>query len=102
MVGRTDSTIDLQWAAAVSSDTYDVARGSGLLLLSGGDPGAAFDHCLVDDSPLLDVSDPVLPPLGDAYLYVVRGGHCGDPGTYDSGGAQQQGSRDAALTAVCP
>jgi hypothetical protein len=96
----------ISWDAVVASG-YDVVQGNlNLLGSTAGDFTASLLACLEDGGSDLSATDPGSPPLGSGVFYLVRGTSlCDEPGTYDSGGAGQAGSRDAeiqASSAACP
>jgi hypothetical protein len=75
----------LEWSAAARSDGYDLARGSVSGLAAG-----SYGACLAPLVPGLSYEDPDLPPLGDGWIYLVRGhdtgcGGGGPLGTDSSG-----------------
>jgi hypothetical protein len=96
----------VSWSAVPGAGAYDLVRG-GLIALhaSAGDFTTTTDACLADDSVATASDDAAPPPAGDGFWYLVRPVNCGGPGTYDSGGAGQSGSRDAEIAAsanACP
>ncbi len=92
----------LSWT--LSAANYDIVAGDlGLLRSSGGDFTAATQDCvasMVEASawPLTST-----PPPGSGFWFLVRGTGC-FPATFDSGGAQQIGTRDDEILAAvsCP
>ncbi|MCZ6695488.1 MAG: PKD domain-containing protein, partial [Acidobacteria bacterium] len=96
----------ISWGA-VTATGYDLLQGDlNLLSSTGGDFTAAILTCLEDGDSDLSAIDPGTPPPGAGIFYLVRGTSlCDEPGTYESGGAGQTGSRDAeiqAASAACP
>jgi hypothetical protein len=72
---------------------------------SGGDFTASLLECLEGLSTDTSSTSGGPPPAGDGFYYLVRTVGCGQSGTYDSGSASQQGSRDAEIAAspaACP
>jgi N-acetylneuraminic acid mutarotase len=96
----------LTWAAVVPGTGYDVVRGAlSALSASAGDFSAATDACQADDTPATTLADSDPVASGDGYWYLVRAVNCRTVGTWNSGGAGQQGSRDAEIAAsanACP
>jgi hypothetical protein len=96
----------ISWDAVVAAG-YDVVQGDlNLLTSTAGDFTASLLACLEDGGSDLSASDPALPSPGSGVFYLVRGTSlCDEPGTYESGGAGQNGSRDAEIqgsSAACP
>ncbi len=93
------------WDAHTLATGYDVVKGSVEALRIGGDLVGSQLDCLVAgaEAQFADAEDPA---PGQAFYYVVRGLNCvPQTGTFDTGGAGQQGSRDPGLqgpSAVCP
>ena len=97
---------DVSWDLFPDSPGYDVVFGSlNVLRQTGGDFTAATAGCLASDVSSSPVSDPVDPPVGEAFWYLVRG-YGGVAGmTYDSGDPGQAASCDARINAspsACP
>jgi hypothetical protein len=63
------ATAHLAWSAAARADAYDVSRG----LLSDLVTAGSYGSCLAPLVGGLDHDDADLPPLGDGFLYLVRG-----------------------------
>jgi hypothetical protein len=99
---RSGATASLDWPLLAEATAYDLIAGSlDALRSSGGHLTAAMVRCVLDD-----VSGP---PGADAApessWYLLRAINCAGEGTYDSGGAGQQGGRDAEIAAAplaCP
>ncbi|HKY33512.1 MAG TPA: right-handed parallel beta-helix repeat-containing protein [Candidatus Polarisedimenticolia bacterium] len=96
----------LVWDALPGATFYQAVRGDlAVLLASVADFTLATTACLGPELVVTSLSDPLVPPVGGAFWYLVRGANCGGSGTYDSGSASQQGSRDAGIAASpqsCP
>jgi hypothetical protein len=96
----------VSWTAVAGADTYDLVRGSlDLLASSGGNFTTATQACLANDQTGVSFPDSASPAVGSGFWYLVRGTSCGGPGTYDSVGGAQVGSRDAEINAAashCP
>jgi hypothetical protein len=94
------------WSSVAPSTGYDVVRGDLALLLAGdGDFEMATLACLADETAGTALPDGDAPGTGEAWWYLVRALNCIVGGTWDSGGAAQQGSRDAEIAAsagACP
>jgi hypothetical protein len=84
VVAYGTTTMLLSWNAAPCADTYDLSRGLVSELSTG------YGVCLEPEWPQLSYSDGELPPVGDSFLYLLRGrdAGCGGPGPlgYDSTG----------------
>ena len=96
---------ELAWPAVPGAAAYDVVRGH--LTDPGVDPFTATgtDACVAPATASTSVAFAADPPVGTAWWFVARARNCGGPGTYDSGGAGQSGSRDAGISAsgaACP
>ena len=91
----------LMWDPEPVAQTYDVVYGDlGSLLASGGDFGASLLGCLSDDTPgtSIPVDPGVSPAPGQAYFFLVRGGNCIGPGTWnDTYPGPVQFDRDAGI-----
>jgi len=84
----------------LTATSYDVVRGDvGMLRASGGDFTAAIDSCVANDWPATSVTAGGPPLTGEGFFYLVRGVNCGGVGSYDSGGGDQVGLRDAEIDA---
>lgn len=94
------------WPAIAGASAYDLARGDlGLLRSSGGDFSVATDSCLASKDSATLQTDGDLPATGEGFWYLARGANCSGPGSYDSAGLSQDGSRDAEIDAApgsCP
>lgn len=108
-VGIDKAKQTISWTAQARADSYDVVKGDVYALFdSGGDYSSTLIACLGNDLAAGEVTDPAVPVPGGGFYYLVRvarvcGG--GGPGTYDSAGPGQVGSRDAeiaASTVECP
>jgi hypothetical protein len=99
-------TAHLRWPGLVSASAYDVVGGT--LSVLGGTAGnftSATDRCVANDLASTAVDDGATPSLADGFWYLVRAVSCVGAGTYDDGGAGQQGVRDAEIGAApgaCP
>jgi len=85
---------DSQAAISGSAVIYDVVKGRASQRV--GYSGAS---CLLQHTPNASVSDPPLPPSGDAFYYVVRAEGC-NSSTWGAGVTAS--SRDTVLNVVCP
>ncbi|HKQ97257.1 MAG TPA: PQQ-dependent sugar dehydrogenase [Candidatus Polarisedimenticolia bacterium] len=95
----------VSWSAIAGASAYDVVRGH--LTSPGVNPfsAAGTDACIAPATASTSVAFSANPPLGTAWWFVTRSRNCGGPGTYDSGGPGQSGSRDAGIAASgagCP
>ncbi len=75
----------LTWSSTAGATNYNVYRGSALQLQSGQPP-----RCHKYNLSTLSVSTPVLPSIGDAFVYLVTGSNVdgeGTPGNASSGQA---------------
>jgi hypothetical protein len=89
-VGRLD------WSAVLNDSTFDVVHGSlTTLRASGGDFASAVDACLADDLPEPTMQEDVAVAPGEVVWFLIRR----HGGSYDSGGAGQDGSRDEEIAA---
>lgn len=89
------SRIDLVWSVAPAAGAYDVVGGElGVLRASGGDYTGATTDCLGAGLAAPALAHEVDPEPGQGLWFLVRG--IPEPG-YDSGGAGQVASRDAAI-----
>ena len=95
----------LSWTGVQGATSYDVVRGDvETLTRTGGDFTAATLGCVANDVTGTSATATGTPGVGQAIWYLIRGGNCAGPGTYDSGVPSQAGSRDAeinASTAAC-
>jgi len=90
----------VQWAPQTGAQNYDVVFGNlETLHSSGGDFTSATQGCVAFNTASTSASFSPAPGLGQAYWLLVRGKNCTGNGTYDSGDAQQVGSRDAEIEA---
>jgi hypothetical protein len=96
----------LSWIGLEGALAYDVVRGDVRALLEGrGDFAASVLECLADDTVTTEVSSPQLPSIGEVDWYLLRPILATGPGSYDSGGPAQVGSRDPGINAsrlACP
>ena len=96
----------VSWTGVPEAAAYDLVRGSlGMLHGSGGDFMTSTQACLANDQVASSYLDPVAPPVGNGFWYLVRGVSCGGAGTYDSIGGAQIGSRDSEINSSpnrCP
>ncbi len=95
----------VSWSAVPGAASYDVVRGH--LTSPGLNPftSTGTDACLAAATASTSVLFAANPPVGTAWWFVARSRNCGGPGTYNSGGAGQLGSRDAGISAsgaACP
>jgi len=97
-VDEADPT--LAWMPVAAATGYDVFRGilSGLHA-SDGDFSQAPGSCLDDDTADTFIDDTDIPPLSDAFWYIIRPTNCGGSGSYEGGGAAQEGPRDTEADA---
>lgn len=75
------------------------------LLASGGDFDVATEACLGQNQAATTIDDASSLSTGEGAWYLLRAISCGGDGSYDSGGAQQSGQRDAEVAAsgaACP
>ena len=88
----------LSWTDAPLADSYDVVRGDvGLLRSTAGDFTAATEECQANNHSSTSLPYTESPGRGDAFWFLVRDvGPVGN-GTYDSGGIEQVGLRDAEI-----
>lgn len=94
---------NLTWTWVDGATGYDLIRADlGALRQSGGDYTSAVRVCLGDDLPALKFQQPYqgVPKVGEAFIFLIRAVTESEAGTFDSGGAGQQGSRDAEITAA--
>jgi hypothetical protein len=105
-LGKEAASSRLDWTSSGSGMHYDVVRGSlNGLRSSFGNFTSATQACVADDLAAATVLDSSSPSPGAGSWYLVRAVNCAGTGTYDSGAATQQGSRDAeiaASTSTCP
>ena len=103
-----DVTVD---AASLTCDPVADSTGYDLLYGHLGDPdgtpftAAATLGCLSSAAPAGIVPFLADPAPGEGFWFVVRARGCAGPASYDSGDAEQSGSRDAELDAApggCP
>jgi hypothetical protein len=95
---KSGTTVVLAWFGIPGATGFDVVRGSlDLLRSTDGDFAAATAACLADNRISAALELPAGPASAGNQWYLVRGVNCGGSGTYDSGGAGQQGSRDAEI-----
>jgi hypothetical protein len=102
-VSLTLSRTELSWAPHAALE-YDVVSGDLGLLAQSGDFAQAVEACLATSYPGTSLPYAVDPASGSASFFLVRGSHC-VPGSFDSGGAGQQGSRDSGIASspnACP
>jgi hypothetical protein len=105
---RFASPTKLSWDAAPDADSYDTLEGDlDVLRTTDGDYSVAVSSCLRNNGASRVAWAPAVPPAGGGTFYLVRATDfdCGF-GSYDSGSAHQQASRDdgiaAAGSVVCP
>ena len=84
-----------------------MVKGNLIALRSGGgDFANSITACLENDGTDEQAEDAETPATGEGFYYLVRGIGCEAlVGTYDSGGAGQQGGRDAGIAGsanACP
>jgi hypothetical protein len=95
----------ISWTPSTRAVAYDMVRGSlSVLRDADGDFFFATEACTVDDSRYLSLVDDE-PAAGDGLWYVMRPVFGDGPGSYDSGGHGQAGSRDLGIEASpasCP
>jgi N-acetylneuraminic acid mutarotase len=105
-VSKNGTDAILAWAPTSGATSYDTVEGGVLSLRdSGGSFTSSVLACLANGSPGTSVVASSVPGAGDGLWFLVRGGSCVGPGTYDEGSASQQGSRDAEIAAsanACP
>jgi N-acetylneuraminic acid mutarotase len=98
--------IGLEWEATAMSQSYDVVFGELVTLRStGGDFALATSGCVTANSGVASAVFEPMPNPGEGFWLIVRGRNCAGPGTYDSGGPAQVGSRDSGISAsplACP
>lgn len=106
-LGTPTITLDanyIYWTPVPGAEAYDLIRADlGALRQSGGDYTTAVRACLQDGYPAsLELKQRYqgVPKPGEAFLFLMRATTQSDPGTFDSGGAGQQGSRDAEIKAA--
>jgi hypothetical protein len=97
----------LQWPVQPGANAYDVVKGDLTALRTGsGDFSGSILDCLDNDGTDGQAEDTERPPNGEGYYYLYRSIGCeGIWGTYDTGSAGQQGSRDSGINAsadACP
>ena len=105
-LGLAADSITIGWDPA-GATTYDVVKGDlNLLRSTGGGFTAALTGCLEDGGTDLEAVDPFGPAPGNGFFYLVRGmSLCGEPGSWDSGGASQTVPRDTSVNSSpssCP
>jgi hypothetical protein len=97
--------VHLAWNAVAGASGYDLLRGDvATLVASQGDFGQAVDACLANDGPALAADDADMPPLDDAFFYILRAVNCGG-GTWDEGDAAQAAPRGPSIAtspSACP
>jgi hypothetical protein len=80
---------------------FDVVAGDlHQLRQASGDFSQAGIRCLADQSTVSSVTDSSIPPLGDAWFYIVRTAQPCGTGSYDDDSPSQVGSRDAGIAAA--
>jgi len=94
------------WSSVGDRTGSDLVRGDLILLRAGGgDFTASTQACLANDLPATSLPYTASPGPGEAWWFLVRTVAMAGPGTYDSGGPGQVGSRDAEIAAspiACP
>jgi len=94
------------WSSVGGRIGYDVVRGSlQALRTSGGDFSTAIVGCEANNQLPTSLVYAPDPPAGGGWFHLVRVVTASGPGTYDSGGPNQQGARDAEIAAspnACP
>jgi glucose/arabinose dehydrogenase len=97
--------VHLAWSAVAGASGYDLLRGDAATLVAGhGDFGQAVNACLANDSPSTSANDADMPPLDDAFFYILRAVNCGG-GTWDDGDAGQAAPRGPSIAtspSACP
>jgi hypothetical protein len=100
LVNPSGGATELSWSPAADAASYDVVRGGlGMLRFTDGSFDVSLTDCLAEDQPSTTLLDGDAPQAGTGYWYLVRGANCAGSGTYDSGYAGQQGTRDAEIDA---
>jgi len=79
-VSRSGASAVLTWNVADGATTSSVLRGLVTGLPVG--PGGSDESCLVENSDRNTLTDSELPPLGDAFWYLVRGENAAGKGPY--------------------
>jgi hypothetical protein len=99
------SVVEMFWNPVPGATGYDVVFGE--LNALRNDPNrylAATLGCTGENVTGTAAAFDGNPPPGDGFWFLVRGTHCGDSGSYDSGGPHQMEPRDpgiATSTADC-
>jgi hypothetical protein len=99
--------IILEWSLVADATGYDAVKGSlGGLVGTDGDFTSSVSECLENDLAVVTTIDLEIPSADQGLWYLVRAvNSCGGNGTYDDGGGNQVGSRDAEIDASaqhCP
>ena len=90
----------IEWVADPNAQTFDVVMlDAGMLNGSGGDFSSAVMGCLAEDVTASSLGPLPIPPMGQAFLFIVRGNNCAGAGTYDSGMSEQVAPRDPGINA---
>jgi hypothetical protein len=96
----------ISWTAVAEATVYDVVSGNlNTLHDNGGNFQTATQVCEENDLPGLSFHDHDTPGPGGGKWYLSRPVNCLTPGTYDSGSAHQQESRDDEIDGsdgACP
>ena len=104
-IGLTVDPTEVSWTPLVGATTFDVVRGDlGTLLASSGDFAASVQECTVDATRATSLPFAIDPDPEQGFWFLVRGGNCAGPGSYESDGAGQVAPRDPQLGAppACP
>jgi hypothetical protein len=98
-VSRNGANAVLTWNVADGATASSVLRG----LVSGlpVGPGGSDEQCLVDNADRNTLTDSELPPLGDAFWYLVRGENASGNGPYGFEGLHGLASTPRE-SATCP
>ncbi len=90
----------IEWVADPNAQTFDVVVvDAGVLNGRGGDFSRAVLGCLAEDVTGTSFGPLPIPPMGQAFIFIVRGNNCAGPGTYDSGIPEQIAPRDPGINA---
>jgi hypothetical protein len=104
--GKHAGFLLLSWTPLVGATTYDIVRGTlSILRGSQGSFQSATQACATNDTPGTSAMIAGTPGVGEGFWFLIRGGNCGGPGTYDSSAPSQVASRDAGIAASgngCP
>jgi len=89
----------ISWNLAPGSSSSDVVRGGAKFLPVG--PAGADETCLADDIAGTSIADSAVPPVGDAFWYLVRGGNSCGPGSWGNETRSNQ-PPNQRVTTTCP